>query len=169
MSLTGFFFYLTFFILAAGTLIAGLLTVTLRNVFHSALALVGTFFGVAAFYLLLEAEFLAVVQVLIYVGAISVLILFAIMLTRGLMRGSNETGVNAQWGIAALVAVFLFFGMFMIALQGPWPIQAQPITQDLTPGLGASLLTTYVLPFEIASVLLLAALIGALIIARETE
>ena len=163
---TDLLFYVAFFVLATITLIAGLATVTLRNVFHSALALVGTFFGVAGIYLLLEAEFLAVVQVLIYVGAISVLILFAIMLTRGLMK-PGESATNGQWATAAVMALFLFFGMLLISLQGPWPGTPVSITTDLIPALGTALLTTYVLPFEIASILLLAALVGALIIARD--
>jgi NADH:ubiquinone oxidoreductase subunit 6 (subunit J) len=166
MSLTDALYYLVFFLLAALTLIAGVLVVTVRNVVHSALALVGAFFGVAGIYLLLEAEFLAVVQVLIYVGAISVLILFAIMLTRGLMS-SDETGVNAQWAAVALIATFLFMGMFLISARGPWPIDTTAITTDLVPRLGQLLVTTYVLPFEVISLLLLGALIGALMIARE--
>jgi NADH:ubiquinone oxidoreductase subunit 6 (subunit J) len=166
MSLNDVLYYLVFFLLAAVTLIAGLLVVTLRNVVHSALALVGAFFGVAGLYLLLEAEFLAVVQVLIYVGAISVLILFAIMLTRGLMS-SVETGVNGQWAAAALIAIFLFLGMLLVAARGPWPVDTQAITTDLVPRLGTLLVTTYVLPFEVVSVLLLGALVGALLIARE--
>ncbi len=165
MSLTDVLWYVAFGTLATVTLIAGFMTVTLRNVLHAALALVGTFFGVAGIYLLLEAEFLAVVQVLIYVGAISVLILFAIMLTRGLMR--TEGGTNSQWATAAVLALALFLGMLLISLQGPWPAQPANIVGDLVPTLGTALLTTYVLPFEIVSVLLLAALVGALVIARD--
>ncbi len=166
MSITDVLYYIVFFIIAALTLIAGFMVVTVRNVVHAALALVGAFFGVAAIYLLLEAEFLAVVQVLIYVGAISVLILFAIMLTHGLMS-SDETGVNAQWAAAALIALFLFLGMFLISARGPWPINTTAITTDLVPTLGKLLVTTYVLPFEVISLLLLGALVGALMIARE--
>ena len=166
MSLTTTLYYITFFIIAALTLGASILVVTVRNVVHSAMALIGAFFGVAAIYLLLEAEFLAVVQVLIYVGAISVLILFAIMLTRGLMS-SDETGVNTQWAAAALIAFFLFLGMFLIAARGPWAIATKSITTDLVPTLGRLLVTTYVLPFEVISLLLLGALVGALMIARE--
>lgn len=166
MDLTQFFAYLAFIIIAALTVIAGFMTVTLRNVFHAALALVGTFFGVAALYLMLEAEFLAVVQVLIYIGAIAVLILFAIMLTRGLMR-TPDSNINRQWAWAALAVATLFIGLLLIILQVPWVQNRTSITADLTPNLGTLLLTTYVLPFEVVSVLLLAALIGAFIIARE--
>ncbi len=166
MTLTDTLYYVAFFIVAALTLFAGLLVVTVRNVVHAALALVGAFFGVAAIYLLLEAEFLAVVQVLIYIGAIAVLILFAIMLTRGLMQ-SQETGVNKQWAAAAIIAGLLFLGMSLIAIRGPWMVGTQPITTDLVPQLGTLLVTSYVLPFEVISLLLLGALVGALVIARE--
>ncbi|MGB8646546.1 MAG: NADH-quinone oxidoreductase subunit J [Anaerolineae bacterium] len=166
MTLTTGLYYLVFFIVAAVTLGAAVLTVSLRNVVHSALALVGTFFGVAGIYLLLEAEFLAVVQVLIYVGAISVLILFAIMLTRGLMQASNRS-LNDQWGLAALVSFALFAGMTGIAITGHWPVGTTDITTDLIPQLGKLLVTSYVLPFEVVSVLLLGALVGALVIARD--
>ncbi len=166
MDLNSVIYDVAFAILAIVTLAGAVLTVSLRNVVHAALALVGTFFGVAGIYLLLEAEFLAVVQVLIYVGAISVLILFAIMLTRGLMQSTN-TSLNSQWGIAALVSLALFLGMMAIAISGHWPVGTGPITTDLIPQLGKLLVTSYVLPFEVISVLLLGALVGALVIARD--
>lgn len=166
MDILGIISQLVFFLVAALTLIAGFATVLLRNVFHAGLALVGTFFGVAAIYLMLEAEFLAVVQILVYVGAIAVLILFAIMLTRSLMK-NEDSNINAQWAWVATVIATLFLGMFLIILQVPWAQNPSAINTDLTPHLGTQLLTTYVLPFEVVSVLLLAALIGAFIIARE--
>jgi NADH:ubiquinone oxidoreductase subunit 6 (subunit J) len=157
---------LVFILIAALTLIAGFMTVLLRNVFHAGLALVGTFFGVAAIYLLLEAEFLAIVQILIYIGAIAVLILFAVMLTRSLMK-SEDSNINSQWAWAALAVSVLFLGMFLVILQVPWVHSGTAIYRDTVPFLGTELLTTYILPFEIVSVLLLATLIGAFIIARE--
>ena len=166
MSLTDAIYYLVFIILAVITLVSAVLTVTLRNIVHAALALVGAFFGVAGIYLLLEAEFLAVVQVLIYVGAISVLILFAIMLTRGLMQ-STQSSLNSQWELAAVVAAALFGGMAIVAIAAPWSLGSASITADLVPQLGKLLVTTYVLPFEVVSVLLLGALVGALMIARD--
>lgn len=157
---------LLFVVVAVMTLAAAFLTVLVRNIFHAALALVGTFFGVAAIYLMLEAEFLAIVQVLIYVGAIAVLILFAVMLTRGLMK--NDTlSFNKQWAWAALAVSILFLGMFILALQVPWLHSGTSVYTDTVPFLGQQLLTTYILPFEVVSVLLLAALVGAFIIARE--
>src|SRR6187549_268885 len=113
MNVIGIISQLVFFLVAVLTLTAGFLTVTLRNVFHAGLALVGTFFGVAAIYLMLEAEFLAVVQVLVYIGAIAVLILFAIMLTRSLMK-NEDSNINGQWAWAALAIATLFLGMFLI-------------------------------------------------------
>lgn len=166
MNVIGIISQIVFFIVAALTLTAGFLTVTLRNVFHAGLALVGTFFGVAAIYLMLEAEFLAIVQILVYVGAIAVLILFAIMLTRSLMK-NEDSNINQQWAWAAGAIVTLFLGMFLVILQVPWVHSGGAIYTDLTPHLGTELLTTYFLPFEVVSVLLLAALIGAFIIARE--
>lgn len=166
MEITGIVGQIAFFLVAALTLVAGFMTVTLRNVFHAGLALVGTFFGVAGVYLMLEAEFLAVVQVLIYIGAIAVLILFAVMLTRGLMR-NESSNINKQWAWAALAIVTLFLGMFLVILQVPWVQSGTAVYTDILPYLGTSLLTTYLLPFEVVSVLLLATLIGAFIIARE--
>lgn len=157
---------LLFIVVALLTLTAAFLTVLVRNIFHAALSLVGTFFGVAAIYLMLEAEFLAVVQVLIYVGAIAVLILFAVMLTRGMMK-SDTISFNKQWAWAALATGILFLGMFILALQVPWLHSGTAVYMDTVPFLGQQLLTTYILPFEVVSVLLLAALVGAFIIARE--
>ena len=103
---------------------------------------------------------------LIYIGAIAVLILFAIMLTRSLMK-SADSNINGQWAWAALAIAILFLGMFLIILQVPWVHSGTAVYTDLVPQLGTLLLTTYLLPFEVVSVLLLATLIGAFIIARD--
>jgi len=166
MDVTTIIAQLLFFLVAALTLTAAFLTVLARNVFHAALALVGTFFGVAAIYLMLEAEFLAIVQVLVYIGAIAVLILFAVMLTRGLMQ-HDQVSFNHQWAWVALVVGTLFLGMFILVLQVPWLQNGAAVTADAVPSLGQQLMTTYLLPFEVVSVLLLATLVGAFIIARE--
>lgn len=166
MEVTTVLAQLVFALIATLTLIAAFLAVLVRNVFHAALALVGTFFGVAAIYLMLEAEFLAIVQVLVYIGAIAVLILFAVMLTRGLMQ-RDTIAFNKQWAWAALAVSTLFLGMFILILQVPWLHSGAAVYTDLVPFLGTQLLTTYLLPFEVVSVLLLAALVGAFIIARE--
>src|ERR671924_1071395 len=96
-----------FFVLSALTLVAGLMVVTVKNIIHAALWLIASFFTVAALYLLMEAEFIAVVQVLIYVGAISILVLFAIMLTRH-VTGEGVRQLYQRWWIALIVAGALF-------------------------------------------------------------
>ncbi len=158
--------YVAFFVLAGIALVGAVLVASLRNIMHAALALMLTFLGVAGIYLLLEAEFVAVVQVLVYIGAIAVLILFAIMLTRGLMTRTLAPG-NSQWVGALLIALFLFAVLFFVAIGTRWPLGQTINTSNLIPQIGQELVTTYVLPFEVASLLLLSALIGAIVIARE--
>jgi NADH:ubiquinone oxidoreductase subunit 6 (subunit J) len=157
---------LSFAVLVLFTITAAFVAVTTRNIVHAALALGFCFFGVAGFYLLLEAPFIAAAQVLIYVGAITVLILFAIMLTaRTLVR---EPRGSLEWKmIAAAVALVLFGGVLVPTLRlVRWPISAEPMQDSLT-YLSHGLLQTYLLPFEVASVLLLAALVGAIVLAKE--
>jgi NADH:ubiquinone oxidoreductase subunit 6 (subunit J) len=161
--------HVVFIILSLVTLGAALAVVTNRNLFHSALFLVMAFVGVAGLYLLLEAPFLAVVQVLIYVGAIAVLILFAVMLSRRLMA-EGQVQRNAQWWIAAIVALLLFAALGLIVTrQIGWSVSDTAPVADAVSLLGQKFMSTYVLPFEVASVLLLVALVGSIIIAREKE
>lgn len=150
---------------------AALKVVTTRNLVHAALWLIVTLFGGAVLYVLLEAPFFAVAQVVIYIGAIAILMLFAIMLTRREYRDRGpQTG--RQWPWAALIAVLYFAGI--TALLRAWPGFAQTAPQASVPAdniqrLGQALVSPqyYVVPFEVASVLLLAALIGAIYIAWE--
>ena len=150
------------------TLGAALLVVTRRNIFHAALFLILSFFGVAGLYVLLEAPFLAAVQLFVYVGGIAILIVFAIMLTRRMMD-PQIAPVNQQWWIAAIVAVALFAILAAVALVGDWGEAAGSVPDDSIQVLGRTLLDPegFVLPFEVASVLLLVALVGAVSIARE--
>jgi len=113
---------IAFLVLAAITLGAAVGVVLARSVFISALYLVGAFVGVAGLYVLLGAGFLATVQVLVYVGAISVLILFGVMLTRNIM--AEEHPNNAQWALALVVAVALFAVLATVAYQTEWPLSA---------------------------------------------
>jgi len=158
--------HIIFLVLSGMTLGAALLVVTKRNLLHSALFMIVCFVGIAGLYILLEAEFLAAVQVLIYVGAIATLIIFAIMLTRRLMH-PDVRQTNQQWWMAAIVAGLFFVGLIFVLLQVDWPTVAAAPSPDVIGQLGLELMQTYVLPFEVASVLLLSALIGAIIIARE--
>ncbi len=159
--------YLVFFALAGLTLVSALAVVTLRNLLRSALALVVTFIGVAGFYLLLQAEFIAFVQVLLYIGAVMVLILFAIMLTRRLMQ-QQLYQFTGKWWIAAPLSLLLF-ALIAPVVWTTWGARTSPPPEPLPPeptaALGEVLMTRFALPFEIASVLLLVALIGAIVIA----
>jgi len=157
-----------FIILSIITLGAALAVVTSKNLFHSALFMVLSFVGVAGLYVLLEAGFLAAVQILVYVGAISILIIFAIMLTRRLMA-KDLVQRNTQWGISALVAVLLFAVLGFALLRVNWPVVEAEVSRESISILGQKLMSTYALPFEVASVLLLVALVGSIIIARERE
>lgn len=159
---------LVFIIISVITLGAALAVVTSKNLFHSALFLILSFVGVAGLYVLLEAGFLAVVQIMIYVGAIAILIIFAIMLTRRLMA-KDLVQRNAQWGISALVAVLLFAVLSFVLLRVDWPVVEGDVSAESMSILGQELMSTYALPFEVASVLLLVALVGSIIIARERE
>ncbi len=162
-----------FLVTAALTLGAGLLVVTTRNMIHAALWLVVSLFGIAVLYVLLEAGFLAVVQVVVYIGAIAILMIFAIMLTRKIV---NETTprFNANWGWALLMGVVMFAGLAFILVSWPGintPLAALPRGADPLRELGVALVSpdAYVLPFEVASIMLLAAMIGAIVVAWERK
>jgi len=158
-----------FLVVALYTLGSALMVVTTRNLVHAALWLVSTLFGVAVVYALLNANFIAVVQVVVYIGAIAILFIFAVMLTRKDMRDTGPQ-MNRNWWLGALVAVLTFAGLATI-LQG-WSGFSKtaadiPSGFDAVSLLGEALVspTAYVLPFEVASVLLLAALVGAVYLA----
>jgi NADH-quinone oxidoreductase subunit J len=150
------------------TLGAGIAVVTNKNILHSAFFLILAFVGVASLYVMLEAPFIAVVQVLVYIGAIAILIIFAIMLTRRLMSKELEQK-NAQWIWAALGSVLLFVVLGWIVYTANWPVSPRAVPEDTITIMGEELLTTYIIPFEIASVLLLAALVGSILIGREKD
>ncbi|MBK9945262.1 MAG: NADH-quinone oxidoreductase subunit J [Kouleothrix sp.] len=159
-----------FLALSAFTLTAGVMVVTVKNIIHAALWLIASFFSVAAMYLLLEAEFIAIVQVLVYVGAISILVLFAIMLTRH-VTGEGVRQLYQRWWVALIVAAALF-GLLIVptVFNYSWAVQPgvdQSAGISSTVEIGTAFMREYLLPFEIASVLLLVALIGAIVIAFE--
>lgn len=153
--------------LAVVVLVSALLVVSLKNIFHSALFLILCLFGVAGIYVTLNAEFLAAVQVLIYVGAVSILIIFAVMLTSNLAsRQIIQTNKNA---LVAFVACIAFAGITILLIKktAAWQSAKALLPEDNIGTLGKLLLTDFMLPFEVVSVLLLAALIGAIVLARE--
>ena len=160
---------ITFLVVALFTLGSGFMVVTTGNLVHAALWLVSTLFGVAVTYAVLDAAFLAVVQVVVYIGAIAILFIFAVMLTRKDMRDQGPQ-MTKNWWFGALLSVSTFGGLYFL-LQG-WSglsktAAAIPSGFDAVAELGNALVspTAYVLPFEVASVLLVAALVGAVYVA----
>jgi NADH-quinone oxidoreductase subunit J len=156
----------SFAFLVLFTIAAGVVVVSSRNIVHAALALGFCLFGVAGFYLLLRAPFIAGAQVLIYVGAITVLILFALMLTaQSVVR--EPRGALERKLVAGAVAVVFFAAVLVPTMQrAAWPVSSGPMRDSLE-YLTRGLLQTYLFPFEVASVLLLAALVGAIVLAKE--
>ncbi len=159
------------FVLLAGLVAtAALFTVIVNNLFHSALGLVATFFGVAGIFVMLEAEFLAVSQILVYVGAISTLITFAIMLTRGMMYGRTAS-TNRQRLASLLIALLFFLATAGIVNNVEWPHLGAELAdgEAIIAKLGELFVTIYLLPFEMMALLLLVALAGALLLARDDQ
>jgi len=159
-------FDVAFWILAVISIIAAVMVVAVRNVFRAALSLVICFLVVAGLYITLSADFLAAVQVLVYVGAIAVLIILAIMLTRDVHQGSPSNTMKKP----AFFVSLLFFGAGLYAvLYTPWQISTAPPTEPTTPALAGLLFGQggFVLAVEIAVVMLLAAVIGAIVLVRE--
>jgi NADH-quinone oxidoreductase subunit J len=140
--------------------------VTSRNLFHGALYLILSFFGVTGYYVLLSAGFLAVVQLLVYIGAISILILFAIMFSRRLMA-EGDSQANHQWWLSLPLALLLFAGLALVVNGVDWPVSEVEPAGDTVLQLGLAFLGSYLIPFEVVSVLLSAVLVGAIILARE--
>jgi len=146
--------------------IAAIRLVTSQNVVHAALYLVLTLAMVGAMYLLIAAEFIAWVQVLIYVGAIVVLVLFSLMLTKAPI--GRETLDNQQRGIAAFVGAGVLAGLVYL-IQSTFSGKKVDLQPVRTAQVGVSIFRDFVLPFEVVSVLLLAALVGAVVIARKDD
>ena len=178
---------IAFWVIAASSIIAAIAVVQLKDLFRAALFLAVSFLSVAGLFILLRAEFLAIVQVLIYVGAISVLIVFAVLTTRDIETGnlSNRLKIPA----AVLAALFLLATVFVV-LKTEWNLlddaatagsgaevvlsaetieSVEVLYENTIPQIAGLLLRDYVLAFEVASVLLLAAIIGALALVREQE
>ncbi len=149
------------------------MAVTSSNMVHAALWLILALFGVAIVFVLLNAGFLAVVQVVIYIGAISIIMIFAIMLTRRLITDVGAQ-ISSSWPWAVLIAVALFAGLaWMLSTWGGFSVTPQLLSprSDQVVELGQALVSpnAFVIPFEVASVLLLAALIGAIVIAWDRK
>ncbi len=158
-----------FLLVGAFILVSALMVVTTRKLIHAALWLVVALFGVAVLYAILQAGFLAVVQVVVYIGAIAILFIFAVMLTRREMRDQGPQ-TRSNWWIAALLGFLILVSLVFLILNQPdveRTAAAIPAGVDTLRNLGTALVSpdAYVLPFEVASILLLAALVGAVYIA----
>lgn len=156
---------LVFWILAVVILISGLAVVVAKNLVHAALFMVLTFFGISGIYALLEADFLAVVQILIYVGAIAVLIIFGVMLTQ--REDMGETNVSSPHRVVAVGIIGLFLVIIVTAINGTsWRIDPSPALPSTVGPIADLMLTTFVIPFEGAAILLTVAILGAIIISK---
>ena len=183
---------IAFWVIAVSTIIAAVAVVQMSDMFRAGLFLAVAFLGVAGMFVLMRAEFLAVVQVLIYVGAISVLLLFAILMTRDVEQGNPSNRIRAPVG---LLAILFFTATAFVAVNTDWDLleNLAPVTEateaaspgservlaaetvveiekvysNTVPAMASLLLRDFVLAFEAASVLLLAAVIGALALVRE--
>ena len=157
-------FAIAFWILAAVTVGSALCIILLRDVFRAALFMVLCFVTIAGIFVTLRADFLAAVQILIYGGAISIIIIFAIMLTHDTRRGSPAGRLRFSAVLAAGLLLLTFIGVVTMT---QWPLSTEPPLEETTTIIAGTLFTQFVLPFEVASVLLLAAIIGAIVLVRE--
>ncbi len=157
---------LVFYVIAAMT-VAGAAGVALsRNILYSAIGLLGSLLGAGALYVYLSADFVAVTQLLVYIGGVLVLVLFAVMLT-------NQIGdvniSNSSFGLPGGVLLFVATAPLLLAVAAgtPWKLRSAPRLAETTADIGNAFLKQWLLPFELASLILLATLIGAIVIARK--
>lgn len=158
-----------FIILALVTLLSAVAAMSLRNLVHCALSLVVTFAGLAGIYLQLDAQFVGFAQVLVYIGAVAILIVFAILLTRS-GEGTDQRVLAPGWlaGIAISSIVFAALG-WAVLNSGAIVSKAPPAPEVTVKRIGDALMTQYVLPLEVIGILLTAAMLGAVIIAMKDE
>jgi NADH-quinone oxidoreductase subunit J len=156
-----------FYVFAALAVGASVIVVFSRSVIYAAFSLMFTFLGVAGLYVLLLADFVAISQVLIYVGGILVLLIFGVMLTRDITN--VDLGSTTMRGLPASIIVGVFLGtMILLVTKTTWTQTVTPsVPENTTQAIGEQLLSTYLLPFEVAAILLLVAVMGAAMIARK--
>jgi NADH-quinone oxidoreductase subunit J len=156
---------LIFYLLAALTVASAVLVATLPNIIYAAVALLFSFAGVAGLYVYVSADFLAATQVLVYVGGILILIMFAVFLSNRISDVRISNPARFRWQ-AGLICLALFGVLSYTAVSTPFAVKPGLTYQPTTAEIGELLMTRYLLPFEVASVLLLAALIGAALLSR---
>ncbi len=155
-----------FYLFAAITIVSAFIVVNAKNIVYAAFSLLFTFFGVSGLYVLLGADFIAIVQVMVYIGGILVLLLFGVMLTHKI------TSVDIKAGSVQTIPAVIIIGIFAALLIGlmystHWAVNPAEIPVTTTKSLGKTLVTEYVLIFELLGILLLVAMIGAATIARR--
>ena len=155
-----------FYILAATTLICAFVTIMVRDLLQAVLFLALTFVGIAGIYIVLSADFVAVAQVLIYAGAIAVLMTFAVMLTPAADRMNSETKFQ---GPAFILSGLLLAVLVFVIRDTDWQISGRPEFVTTAASLGQAFMKPYVVPFEVASVLLMTAMVGAIVLTKEEE
>lgn len=157
------------FILLSGLILgSALLVVTLKNLVHSVLWLIVTFIGVAGIFLLLNADFVAMVQILVYAGAVCIMIAFGVMLVqRQDMENSNP--INGRYKIAIPVVGGLFVVIGLLAAKAQWVVSGEKVPEQTIQALAPILLQKFVIPFEVAAILLTVALTGALVLVKEVK
>ena len=165
---------IVFILVSLVTILSAIFVVSLRKIFHAALWLIVTLMGVAIIFALLEASFFAAVQILVYIGAIAIILIFAIMLTRNIMS-DEEIQINRSWGIVMLL-VLIFAVIFISQISSSAVISTTLVPlefqgQESIIAFGEGLLDPagYALPFELASLLLLGALVGGVYIAMDKK
>ena len=173
---TSLFANVLFWVIGGTSILAAIAVVQVRDLFRAALFLVLSFLAVAGLFVLLRAEFLAVAQVLIYVGAISILIIFAILMTRDVGQGNLSNRLQLP---SLVLAGLLLAAIIFVAVDTDWSLldkvtlaaetqaKVTEVYANTTPKLAGLLMREFVLPFEVASALLLAAIIGAIVLVRE--
>jgi len=160
--------FIAFVLLSGMILGSALLVVTLKNLVHSVLWLIVAFIGVAGIFLLLNADFVAAVQVLVYAGAVCIMIVFGVMLVQRIDM-ANSNPVNRRFKIAAPVVGGLFIVIGLLTARAQWVAAGKEVPTQTVQNLAPILLQDFVIPFEVAAILLTVALTGALVLVKEVK
>jgi NADH-quinone oxidoreductase subunit J len=160
--------FLAFMVLALVAVIGGVLLLNLTKVIHMVISLIFTFLSIAGIFILLSAEFVAIVQVMIYAGAITIIMLFGIMLTR---HDAENEGTDSKWRkLALFISVLAFGAVFYLGIYNlDLPMLENTLHVNNTFQIGEAIYSKFVIPFELMSVLLLVALIGAIVLAKKDD
>jgi NADH-quinone oxidoreductase subunit J len=159
--------FVAFFALAVCAIVGAVMALNFSKVVHMALSLAFTFISLAGLYVVLDAEFVAFVQVLLYVGAITILMIFGIMMTKH--QGEQETTRPLLEALAAVGCICLLAILIYAIRDADFPLESQPLPTDNTREIGLQLYTRYAIPFELISVLLTVAFIGAIALAKRED